>query len=242
MAKFTADAFISNMESRLGENGQHVWSFYKLPRGTAYCAGEISYTFNKIGYKSKWYDGRPVFYVPYAQEWMARNYKIIYDGRTGAGSLANAQKGDIVIFSWKKWSRDHIGAVYKTTKSNSVLSTIEGNTSGGKVDTREREKKYIHSIYRPPWNAKEDAKTKSAYAGTYPTLPEKGYFKRGDIGQQVKYIQLFLNWAMDYSLNVDGIYGPQTARAVLAFQVEYGLKRDAEFGKQCLKQARKVRK
>lgn len=154
MAKFTADAYIGNMASRLGKGGTHVWDFYGLAQGTPWCAAEISYTFNKIGAKSKWYGGKPVFYVPYAQEWMAKHYNTIYDYR-GKGSLKQVQKGDIIIFMWSRGSRDHIGACRKTTGSAKTISTIEGNTSGGKVANRERAKANIYAVYRPPWDGSE---------------------------------------------------------------------------------------
>lgn len=148
---FTAQDFVANMESRLGEGGEHVWDFYKLATGTLWCAAEISFTFKEIGAKRKWYGGKPVFYVPYAQEWMAKHWKCVYDYRHG-GSLKDAQKGDIVIFMWKKGHRDHIGAVRVDCDSASQLLTIEGNTSGSKVAKRIRVKANVYAIYRPPYD------------------------------------------------------------------------------------------
>lgn len=235
---YTANAFISNMSSRLGKGGAHVWNFYKLPRGTAWCAGEISYTFRQIGAKSKWYGGNPVFYVPYAQEWMAKHWKTVYSGPKDIGYIELAEKGDIIIFSWTKWSRDHIGAIYTADKSGKTVRTIEGNTSGSKVDTRTREKRYIHSIYRPDWSTGKTSK----YAGQLPKLPARGWFQRGDRGQDVVKLQAFLNWAVDYNLDLDGILGAKTSRAILAYQGEYGLAMDGGFGKDCLSKAKEIRK
>lgn len=234
---FTANAFIANFESRLNLTGSHVWSHYRLARGTAWCAAEISYTFEMIGAKAKWYGGKPVFYVPWAQQWMAKNWKTVYDYR-GTGSLKDARKGDIVIFMWSRGSRDHIGAVYADATSGSQIRTIEGNTSGGKVDKRTRVKKNIYAIYRPPWTTGKEEK----YKGTFPTLPERGWFQRGDEGEQVKLLQKLLNWATDYGLKVDGELGPKTVRAILAFQGQNGLKQDGGFGKDCLKMAKKIKR
>lgn len=178
--RFTADNFIRNMSSRLGWSGQHVWNYYGLRSGTAWCAGEISYTFAKIGHKGMWYGGKPVFYVPYAQEWMAKNYKTIYDYR-GKGSLSNARKGDIVIFMWSRGSRDHIGAVRKTTGSSSTLMTIEGNTNGGVVANRTRAKANIYAVYRPPYKpelTKRDMIAKTARQCSWPMgtpMSKRGY-------------------------------------------------------------------
>ena len=234
MAKFTATAYINNMASRLGYNGSHCWSFYGLARGTAWCAAEISYTFNKIGAKAKWYGGKPVFYVPYAQVWMEKNYKTIYDYR-GKGSIKDAKKGDIIIFMFTIGSRDHIGAVRLDSKSSSKLYTIEGNTSGGQVAKRTREKKNIFAVYRPPYKAEKV----SPFKGILPTLPKRGYFKSGDKGGQVEKLQKFLIWNGESCghYGADGDYGTNTASAVSDFQIRYGLSVDGAWGKECQKKA-----
>lgn len=146
---FTPDAIIANITSRLGDSGTHVWKYYGLATGAPWCSGEVSYTFAKTGNKAKWYGGKPVFYVPYAQEWMAKHWDTVYDYRKG-GDLAKVKKGDVVIFMWKRGSRDHIG-FSRSAGTSETLKTIEGNTSGGKVAERIREKKYIYGAYRPPY-------------------------------------------------------------------------------------------
>lgn len=155
---FTADAIIANIESRLGDSGRHVWDFYKMATGAPWCVGEVSYTFNKTGNKSKWYGGKAVFYVPWAQEWMAKHWTTVYDYR-GTGELANVRKGDVVIFMWTKGSRDHIGFA-RAKGTDSELNTVEGNTSGGIVAKKTRAKKNIYAVYRPPYQgtSKEDPK------------------------------------------------------------------------------------
>ena len=238
---FTADAFIANIESRLGWNGQHVWSFYGLDKGTAWCAGEISFAFNKIGAKAKWYGGRPVFYVPYAQQWMAKNWETVYDYR-GKGSLKNVKKGDVIIFMWTKGSRDHIGACRKTTGSGGEILTTEGNTSGGKVARRTREKKYIFAVYRPPWNG-----------GTGPD-PLEPLDVDGEMGFMTKTrLQRWLGVEEDGQIgpattkalqkqagltgkNVDGEWGPITTKAL---QKYLGVKQTGKMDKDTVKALQK---
>lgn len=145
----TPEAIIANIESRLGQSGSHVWSFYGLKSGTPWCSGEVSYTFNKTGNKAKWYGGKPVFYVPYAQEWMAKNWQTVYDYRKG-GDLSKVKKGDVIIFMWTRGSRDHIGFA-RANGTSGNLYTVEGNTSGGKVARRTRAKANIYAVYRPPY-------------------------------------------------------------------------------------------
>lgn len=232
---FTADAIIANITSRLGQGGAHVWNFYGLAKGTAWCAGEVSYTFNKTRNKSKWYGGKPVFYVPWAQEWMAKNYKTIYDYRTG-GNLANVRKGDVIIFMWSRGSRDHIGFARATGKSGE-LYTIEGNTSGSIVAKKTRAKKYIYAVYRPPYKAApKPKKPKGKYSGTI----AKPVLQKGSKGTQVKYLQQFLNWylAGTTKLAVDGSFGPATYSAVRTFQSVEGIQIDGSYGKQSYAKAK----
>lgn len=76
------------------------------------------------------------------------------------------------------------------------------------------------------------------YSGTFPTLPKRGYFNKGDKGQQVKNVQKFLNWAINSKLDVDGSYGSKTCEAVRKFQKKVGLYQDGSYGKDTDKKAR----
>lgn len=71
---------------------------------------------------------------------------------------------------------------------------------------------------------------KKVYTGTMPKLPTRGYFKIGDSGAQVKYLQKFLNWYGNYKLVVDGIFGTATEKAVKAFQKKNKLEADGKVG------------
>lgn len=84
--------------------------------------------------------------------------------------------------------------------------------------------------------------SKKAYAGTYPRLPLRGYFKSGDTGTQVKRLQQLLNWAKGSGLNVDGIIGPNTISAVKDYQKKYSLVVDGLFGRKCLSKAKTIKK
>ena len=88
--------------------------------------------------------------------------------------------------------------------------------------------------------AKSEALT--GYYGTFPTLPSRGYFKKGDRGTMVKRLQAFLNWSIEADLTKDGIIGDATIEAVKKFQGETGLKKDGLFGKKCLAAAKEFSK
>jgi len=82
----------------------------------------------------------------------------------------------------------------------------------------------------------------TTYTGTFPTLPSRGYFKKGDKGTQVKNLQKFLNWALNLKLDVDGIIGNKTISAIKQFQKTTGIKIDGLFGKDSLVKAKVYKK
>ncbi len=79
------------------------------------------------------------------------------------------------------------------------------------------------------------------YNGTFPKLPTKGYWELGDIGVNVKRIQMFVNWAINAKLTVDGIFGIKTETAVKRFQKKANIDVDGVFGKQSLAAAKKFK-
>ena len=81
-------AVIKKATALLGKTGTTVWNYYGLARGTAWCAAFVSYVMNKAGAKALFYGGKPVFYVPYAQQWLAKNCTHV--------KMADAKPGDIV--------------------------------------------------------------------------------------------------------------------------------------------------
>lgn len=93
-----------------------------------------------------------------------------------------------------------------------------------------------------PKKTKKSTATKKAYTGTFPKLPVRGYFKRGDNSVQVKYLQKFLNWFGNYKLTVDGVVGSKTIDAVEKFQKAVGIAVDGLFGKSSLVKAKAVKK
>ena len=177
---------ISKATSFLGKSGTTFWSFYGLAKGTAWCVAFVSYIMNKAGAKSLFYGGNPVFYVPYAQAWLAKNCTHV--------KMADARPGDIVVFTWdgngnnsEKGSRDHIGFIRKAGTSK-VVYTIEGNTDGGIVAEKTRALKWVYGIYRPKYAAettttssstKSKQTTTSYKVGKTYTLQDNMYVRAG---------------------------------------------------------------
>lgn len=92
----------------------------------------------------------------------------------------------------------------------------------------------IHYDITPP--------TLKTYAGTFPTLPSRGYFKKGDKGTQVRNLQRFLNWANGSNISADGIIGNKTIEEVKKFQSAVNLSADGLFGRNSLLKAKSYTK
>lgn len=82
----------------------------------------------------------------------------------------------------------------------------------------------------------------SKWKNAFPKLPERGWFQRGDKGDEVKKLQKLLNWACDGTiidkLNADGEYGILTENMVKFYQEVHFLTIDGQFGPVCLKSTR----
>lgn len=83
------------------------------------------------------------------------------------------------------------------------------------------------------------ASVKKGYTGTFPKIPKRGHFKKGDKGKQVKNLQKFLKW-YGYRIKVDGKCGKQTIKTIKKFQKAVGMKATGRFGKKTLAKAKAV--
>lgn len=94
-------------------------------------------------------------------------------------------------------------------------------------------KKLVNSTSTAP------TKAKKAYMGILPTKN----LRNGSSGQQVKYLQQFLNWYdKKNKLDVDGDFGPKTDSSVRKFQIEVGIDCDGVVGPITRKKMKEVKK
>ena len=121
---------------------------------------------------------------------------------------------DIIYFDWDKNNNpNHIGIV-ESKISTSVIKTIEGNTSGGKVARKNRDTKYVQAIYRPhfkPSKVKNSALTVDGVCG-YNTVAG---------------LQRTLKVLKCYDGEINGILDRKT---VMALQKFVGCKSDGAWG------------
>ena len=147
------------------------------------------------------------------------------------------QRGDIVFYKPTKIgaTSSHTGIVVDV--NDTYVITVEGN-AGSNTDGV-----YRMCHYRTYKNFLGFAHPK--YKGLYyshnlPTLPTRGYFKKGDTGANVKLLQELLNFLNGSKLVVDGILGTKTYNQVKVFQKNNGLSVDGLFGKKSLQKAKEL--
>ena len=230
MAKnVTASDVVKQLEKHLGQNGSYYWKKYGLAKGTPYCCAAVSASFADAGAKKYFYDGKPVFYVPYAQEWLHKNAKHV--------KLSDVQRGDVIVFTWsgngynkeKGSTRDHIGFA-RAASSGNTLYTVEGNTNGGIVAKRTRDAKYIYGVYRVkmPKAATEESKPASTplvVDGVMGIKTRKALQKwlkvaeDGVVGKKtIKALQ------KKVGAKVDGIWGKETTKKLQTYLTQQGFK------------------
>lgn len=210
----------------LNYGGTIFQKYCGLGSGQPWCNAYVCYVFNAGGLKNIYYGGKKVVSCPTSINWCKTHYPMV--------PLYLAMPMDVIYFDWNKNNvPDHIGFV-KERESTSVIKTIEGNTSGGKVDTKRREGKYVLGVFRPPYKPASLPKTYELSSNDtfgYPEiyaiqhllkLPENGIL---DI-KTVKEIQKI------FGTTADGAWGTATSKKI---QKVIGVTADGEFGPKSVK-------
>lgn len=151
----------------------------------------------------------------------------------------NPKPGDQIFFG-RPGAESHTGLVIGVTDYS--VTTIEGNSRNKVMQhTYSRVDASIVGYGHPKYEDSTNIGTH--YSGTWPTLPSRGYFQKGDKGVNVCRLQEFLKWYDPTYLpkyGADGDFGNETKTAVISFQSREGLKTDGLFGKKSLAKAKEV--
>lgn len=207
----TAKQVVNVALKQKGNKGTKYWNAYGVPKGTAWCVIFLWWCFRECKASSLFFNGKKTAYVPAVDDWGKKDGLIV--------NKNNGKEGDIIIFDWgNDGTRDHVGLVVSKNK-NGTYNTIEGNTSGGKVDTRLRYKSEILHLIRPKYETVKE------------TYNLKKILKLGSTGEVVKKLQKALNKVLGTKLKIDGSFGPATKKAVIKLQKKYGLTQDGIVGK-----------
>lgn len=138
---------------------------------------------------------------------------------------------------------------YNTVCVNKGDRVTKGQKIGYIGNTGQSNGKHLHFEVRTPNNTRIDPttylnadlpQTSTKYTGPLPTPPARGYFKKGDRGEQVKNLQRFLNWNLNCNLQIDGCIGNLTLAQIKNFQKKYNLTQDGYFGPACFKKMKEV--
>lgn len=194
----------------IGNGGAIFRSYCGLGKRDPYCNAYVTYILHKTDNASLYCDGKKQTYCPMSIKWCYNN-------------LANippylALPMDIVYFDWElNGIPNHIGFA-KERKSDQVLLTHEGNTSGGIVAEKSRNTKYIQAVFRLHYPVTFDISK---------PLTVDGYFGYNSIAMLQKVL----------GLKPDGILGKQTVKAL---QKIAGVSQDGSWGKKTSKAVQKM--
>lgn len=177
-------------------------AFCKVIEGAGYAAGVYS-TYNWLTNKLKPIDKK-------YNVWLAQYPKATYEGRYEMHQYSSivtvpgiAKRTDVSVSNLAYGSYPQVKSTKTVAKTN------------------------------PPPAEKEKEKTEAkpkVTSITFPVLPKRGYFKKGDQSKQVKILQQLLN-QKKYDCGVaDGIFGDKTLKGVKAFQKANKLTVDGLFG------------
>lgn len=209
----TAQQIINEALKYKGENGSRFQNAAGMPN-QPWCAMFTWYVFKQAGASNLYCNGQGVYSV-----------QGLYNFYTGQGRFSQTPKlGDLVLYNWPDTEGiyNHVGLV--TGFDSSSIYTIEGNTSGGIVDTKIRARNssiigYCHPAYSSTSGGGETGTTR-------PTL------SLGSTGSEVKLMQqklMMLGFSCGTS-GADGDFGSGTQTAVKQFQSKNGLTADGVCG------------
>lgn len=209
-----ASEIVKKAQSQKGNKGTKYCKAYGVPKGTAWCVIFLWWTFKECKASKLFCNGEKTAWVPTVDEW-GKKAKLIVSKDKG-------QAGDIIVFDWgNDGTRDHVGLIVKKNK-NGTYKTIEGNTSGGKVDNKTRYQNDIHHIIRP----KYETEVKQPF-----NLTRK--LKKGMKGNDVKEMQKELNKREKTlpNLKLDGDFGNASEKKLAKYQKSKGWKPSKKCGK-----------
>ncbi len=245
----TAKSVITLAKKQLGKDGGKFNDYIGFPRGTDWCGAFVHYLMRKCKVKMT---------VPGAG--LAENWCRWGKANKRVVKMKDAKPGDIVTFDWDfNHFANHVGIVLKN-HGNGLFTCIEGNTGDpARVRIMVRQARFIRGVIRPRYDKPKKPKMRAEIESgqSTPTAPEKaqkkskkksgialparGYFRKGDKGDKVKHLQMWLKVQGFAPGKIDGVLGSKTVKAVGRFQKKYKLTVDGIFGKKCLKVANKIK-
>lgn len=181
---------------------------------------------------------------PTAEKWLKKCLEIKYEPKVekydGRYHWTQSEFDALVSFCYNIGSIDGLTQDGNRTKSEIAKMIPAYNKAGGRV---------LAGLTRRRKAEQKLFLEHSGYMGKYPSFPKRGYYKEGDgivrltsYRTQIKRVQRVINFVMDFNLEIDGMYGDKTKKAVKRMQERFGLDVNGCYGNKCQKVAKKYRK
>ena len=221
----TSSVLMKFVREQLGNGGSIYQKWAGIP-GQAWCDAFISYSLNKTDNGSLYCNGAKEINCPHSMNWCFDHLAMI--------PIYIALPGDVTFFDWEpNGLPNHVGFVEERISSDEHY-TIEGNTSGGKVDRRKRtdaqEQATFRLHYTPdPFSADNKLEVDGLFGYNSIAVMQRWLGVKADaiMGQQtVKALQKKLG------VGADGSWGPKTTRAL---QKLVGTTQDGSVGPKTVK-------
>ena len=161
--------------------------------------------------------------------------------------LMGSRKGGSKGVHWTSGGHFVCSVAYKFEKGKHWVyvkdSYSNSSLRNGWISYEDNMKGDVLKVWSGKLKTTNKAKTESKpytpstpYTGGLPS----GTVKKGSKGTNVKHVQKFLNWCIGSKLDVDGVCGGLTDKAIRKYQKQYGLKVDGIFGSQSKKKAEAI--
>lgn len=176
-----------------------------------WCAMACSYVLSRVG-------------IP-LRIWLCQSIMDMARASQGGWSWTTTepQPGDLVLFQWDTGPSDHIGMV-ESVRPDAIVA-IEGNYQDKCARVVRKRGGSILGYARPPYSGQASASTStSPGVPDFPGTTRQGY--RSDAVHQVQQRLADRGWKLD----VNSLFGPDTARVVRSFQKDKGLTIDGIVG------------
>lgn len=146
-------------------------------------------------------------------------------------------KMDPISDKYYVWLAQYPKSTYTGRYEIHQYSSTEKVAGFGKIDADIS--KWLAGVY-PKSKKTEPKKDESKKEIVYPAIPKRGYFVKGDKGENVKRLQKVLNDKGFDCGKVDGVVGDKTLGAIKKLQKKAGLRADGLFGKITLAALKKM--
>lgn len=227
---------LDNIDSRELHDGKGPYFNYRK-QNVAYCSVFVNYCVYKAAYPDPRGTAYAALYEPRnPRDNCAAGCEFAAGYFKQAGKwYHNPEPGD--VFFTRGYG--HTGFVDKVN-GDGTFTTLESNTGNpGGTHSKTRHVRDMEGFGRPWWTPEDEPtpepkpEPSGKYTGTWPTIPSRGYFQKGDKGVNVKRMQEVLLWLKPDCLpryGADGDLGSETYAAVKACQQILGVVVDGLYG------------